>query len=139
MILLKIFQYLPRRNLARFLTHYELFKDIMNFPGSIVDLGVFKGASTFSWAKLCEIFCQTDILKKVYAFDTFEGFSAISVEDGPANAENDVVKGGYYGGERVKQLLEEAQEAFAQGSNRLETFKGLNLSKVMHALPFLSL
>ena len=101
-----------RRNIARFLTHYELFKKIYELPGSIVELGVFKGAGVFTWAKLCEIFCPTDIIKKVYSFDTFEGFPALSEEDGPRNTEYDRIIGGYNGGPDSKKILESANAAF---------------------------
>ena len=67
----------PRYNLARFLVHYELFKKVSSIPGVIVDLGVFRGSSTFTWAKLCEIFCPTDVKKVIYGFDTFSGFPSI--------------------------------------------------------------
>ena len=53
----------PRINLARFLTHYEIFKCIHELPGVIIDLGILRGGSTFTWAKLCEIFCPTDVKK----------------------------------------------------------------------------
>lgn len=42
----------PRYNIARFLEHYEIFKKIIEVPGVIIDLGVFRGGSTFTWAKL---------------------------------------------------------------------------------------
>lgn len=119
----------PRYNLARFLTHYELFKKIMDLPGIIVDLGVFRGASTFTWAKLCEIFCPTDIRKVVYGFDTFKGFTSLSEEDGPLNLEQDVKPGGYYGGDSIEEDLCLAQEAMnydrhLKHKNRIEFIKG---------------
>ncbi len=101
----------PRFNIARFLAHYEFFKKIINVPGVIVDLGVFRGASTFTWAKLCEIFCPTDIWKLVYGFDTFEGFPEVAKEDGPVNRRHDRRKGGYFGGKSVERDLRLAQEA----------------------------
>jgi hypothetical protein len=101
----------PRFNLARFLAHYEIFKKIVTVPGVIVDLGVFRGASTFTWAKLCEIFCPTDIRKVVYAFDTFEGFPRLSAEDGKENLQQDVRQGGYFAGSTVERDLALAQEA----------------------------
>lgn len=101
----------PRYNIARFLTHYELFKKVSELPGVIVDLGVFRGASTFTWAKLCEIFCPTDIRKIVYGFDTFEGFAALSVEDGPEDRGQDVRVGGYFGGTTMEKDLLLAQSA----------------------------
>jgi hypothetical protein len=119
----------PRFNLARFLAHYELFKKVVNVPGVIIDLGVFRGASTFTWAKLCEIFCPTDIRKTVFGFDTFEGFAKISVDDGPENPVEDVVPGGYFGGESIEADLALAQEAMNQDrhlshKNRIEFIKG---------------
>lgn len=101
----------PRFNLARFLAHYEIFKKIIDVPGTIIDLGVFRGASTFTWAKLCEIFCPTDIRKRVIGFDTFSGFPKIGIEDGPEDPTQDVVLGGYFGGRSIEADLALAQEA----------------------------
>jgi hypothetical protein len=101
----------PRYNIARFLSHYELFKKIIDVPGVIIDLGVFQGSSTFTWAKLCEIYCPTDIRKTVIGFDTFSGFPSISVEDGPENPAQEVVLGGYFGGTSIEADLALAQEA----------------------------
>jgi hypothetical protein len=101
----------PRFNLARFLAHYEIFKRIIEVPGVVVDLGVFRGGSAFTWAKLCEIFCPTDIRKVVIGFDTFSGFTKINAEDGPENSMQDVVPGGYFGGDSVEADLALAQKA----------------------------
>jgi hypothetical protein len=101
----------PRLNLARFLAHYELFKQIAALPGVIVDLGVYRGASTFTWAKLCEIFCPTDVRKVVYGFDTFEGFPALSDEDGRPDDAQDVRPGGYNGGPAIESDLRQAASA----------------------------
>ena len=119
----------PRYNIARFLAHYEIFKQIIQVPGVIIDLGVFRGASTFSWAKLCEIFCPTDIRKTVIGFDTFTGFPKIGIEDGPEDATQDVVPGGYYGGSSIEADLALAQEAMnhdrhLRHKNRIEFIKG---------------
>jgi len=121
--------YTPRYNLARFLTHYELFKRVYTLPGAIIDLGVYRGCSTFTWAKLCEIFCPTDVKKKVYAFDTFEGFPEITLEDGKINESEDVRAGGYFGGQSVEKDLTLAQEAMnfdrhIHHINRIEFIKG---------------
>lgn len=119
----------PRYNIARFLTHYELFKKVVEVPGVIVDLGVFRGASTFTWAKLCEIFCPTDVRKVVYAFDTFKGFPDIHKEDGAVNLRQDRRKGGYFGGKTMERGLRLAQDAMncdkhLRRINRIEFVKG---------------
>lgn len=119
----------PRFNLARFLAHYELFKKIVVLPGVIIDLGVYRGASTFTWAKLCEIFCPTDVRKVVYGFDTFEGFPSLTQEDGPEDALQDVKKGGYFGGGTILNDLNLACQAMnaekhIKHLNRIEFIKG---------------
>lgn len=119
----------PRYNIARFLVHYELFKKIIDVPGAIIDLGVYRGASTFTWGKLCEIFCPTDVRKIVIGFDTFEGFPSLGAEDGPVDVHNDVRVGGYYGGASVERDLDLAAEAMRHDKhirhiNRVEFIKG---------------
>jgi hypothetical protein len=119
----------PRLNLTRFLAHYELFKQIVDLPGVIVDLGVYRGSSTFTWAKLCEIFCPTDVRKVVYGFDTFEGFPALTSEDGQPDAGQDVQPGGYCGGPGIESDLRQAAAAMDQDRHlahrpRIEFVKG---------------
>jgi hypothetical protein len=101
----------PRFNIARFLSQYEIFKKIINVPGVIVDLGVYRGASTFTWAKLCEIFCPTDARKTVYGFDSFSGFPELTDADGPRSGRDDRQPGGYHGGRGIRQELECARQA----------------------------
>lgn len=91
----------PRTNIARFLSHYEIFKRVAAVPGAIMDVGVFRGASTFTWAKLCEIFCPTDARKVVYAFDTFAGFPSLSKKDGKLDLRQDKRIGGYAAGRTI--------------------------------------
>lgn len=119
----------PRLNLARFLVHYELFKKIMHLPGSIIDIGVYRGASTFTWAKLCEIFCATDVLKKVYGFDTFSGFVRLREEDGGVDEAQGIYPGGYHGGQTIETDLYLAQKAMNHDKHirhidRIELIKG---------------
>ncbi|MGE3190019.1 MAG: TylF/MycF/NovP-related O-methyltransferase [Vicinamibacterales bacterium] len=119
----------PRVSMARFLAHYELFKHVIDVPGAIVDLGVYRGASTFTWAKLCEIFCPTDVRKVVYGFDTFEGFPGLAPEDGPVDAAQDVRPGGYHGGAGVEGDLRAAAAAMDHDRHlrhrpRIEFVKG---------------
>lgn len=119
----------PRYNLARFLVHYELFKRIYHLPGTIVDLGVFRGASTFTWAKLCEIFCPTDVRKAVYAFDSFEGFPTLTKEDGKEDLYYDKTQGGFSPGKSIENDLYLAQKAMNQDKHiahidRIQFIKG---------------
>lgn len=65
--------YVQRRFLPRFLAHYELFKKILDVPGCIIELGVYRGASFFTWASLLETFLPCDRSRRVYGFDHFDG------------------------------------------------------------------
>ena len=79
--------YTKRIHLARFLAHYELFKMTLPLPGSIIELGVSRGVSFFTFHKLLEIFCPTDTWRRVYGFDSFEGLTDFSIEDGAKAAD----------------------------------------------------
>lgn len=74
-------KYVRRHELARFMVQYELFKKIADIKGSIVECGVYQGAGVMAWAKLSETLEPYNFLRKVYGFDTFEGFPSIASED----------------------------------------------------------
>ena len=59
--------------LSKLFARYEIFKMVLNLPGDIVDCGVYRGASLFSWGNLIEIFAPHS-QKVVIGFDTFSGF-----------------------------------------------------------------
>jgi hypothetical protein len=75
--------YIRRRELPRLLAHYELFKQIVDLPGSILELGVYRGAGLFTWANLLETFCPGDRHRLVFGFDHFEGLIHYVERDGP--------------------------------------------------------
>jgi hypothetical protein len=89
--------YTKRILMTRFLAHYELFKMAQELPGSIVELGVSRGVSFFTFHKLLEIFSPTDTSKKVYGFDSFEGLTDFNDKDGASFADlvNDKKTGGW--------------------------------------------
>lgn len=87
--------YIMRRDLPRFLSHYELFKKIVDLPGCIVELGVYRGASFFTWSALMESFVPFDRSRKVYGFDTFEGLQDFTEEDGKNDTTVQKEVGGY--------------------------------------------
>ena len=84
-----------RVNFAKHLAHVEIFNKTIDLPGSIVELGVFKGASFMTFLKMCDIHCAGDTLKKVIGFDTFSGFVEIDEKDGRQNEKRDLIKGGF--------------------------------------------
>lgn len=86
-------KYVRRHELARFMVQYELFKRVLDIKGSIVECGVYQGAGVMAWAKLSEILEPYNFLRKVYGFDTFEGFPSVAEADRKSN--QDVAKVGY--------------------------------------------
>jgi hypothetical protein len=74
--------YTRRVFLKRFLAHYELYQQVVNLPGDIVELGVYRGASLMAWANFLEIRNMGDRHKKVVGFDNFQGFGSFDEKDG---------------------------------------------------------
>jgi hypothetical protein len=60
---------------------YELFKQILLVKGSVIDCGVFRGFSLMSWAKLSTILEPENLTRRIYGFDTFDGFPSLAPED----------------------------------------------------------
>jgi len=74
-------KYARRQQLKRFLAFYEIFKHILPVKGSIVECGVYRGFGLMSWAKLSTILEPENLTRRVYGFDTFDGFPSIHSND----------------------------------------------------------
>ena len=74
-------KFVPTQDLRRFAGRYELFKQVLDVHGSIVECGVLFGGGLLGWAHLSEIFEPFNHLRTVIGFDTFEGFVNISEQD----------------------------------------------------------
>ena len=78
-------KYVRRAHLTRLLALYELFKRVMPVKGSIIECGVNRGYGLMTWAKLSAVLEPNNLTRRVYGFDTFEGFPAISLHDTAGN------------------------------------------------------
>lgn len=65
--------------MAKVMAHYELFKKTVDIPGSIVECGVFKGASFVRFAAFRELLCNPTA-KKMLGFDAFGPFPQTSFD-----------------------------------------------------------
>ncbi len=74
-------KYIRRQKLTRLLALYEIFKLALNVKGSIVECGVNQGFGLMSWAKFSAILEPVNLTRRIYGFDTFEGFPSISTHD----------------------------------------------------------
>jgi hypothetical protein len=98
-------KYARRQHLKRFIAMYELFKLVLPIKGSVVECGVFRGFGLMSWAKLSAILEPENLTRRVYGFDTFEGFPNLSDKDESIHAQTHVgdLSAGSY--EELNQLI----------------------------------
>lgn len=86
--------YVPRQVITDFLVKNELFKLIESTHGSILEFGVFNGQGLMSWAHFSTIYEPNNIGRKIYGFDTFEGFVGVNEKDAKSSSHT-VIDGGY--------------------------------------------
>lgn len=65
--------------LAKMLAHYELYRQVTELPGAIVECGVFKGASFMRFAAFRRLF-ETEAARRLIGFDIFGAFPATAYE-----------------------------------------------------------
>jgi hypothetical protein len=87
--------YIRRQQLTRFLALYELFKLVEDLPGCIVEVGVYRGYSFFTFHKLLETFCATDRRRKVFGFEHFKGLTGFTPKDGAMDPRDGKIEGGF--------------------------------------------
>lgn len=78
-------KYVPRQALASFLAKNELFKRATGIHGHFIECGVFMGGGLLTWAQLSAIHEPYAHVRRIVGFDTFEGFPALTREDGRPN------------------------------------------------------
>jgi hypothetical protein len=89
------------RDIARFIARYHLFKLIENVPGCIFECGVHYGGGFSSWQHLSEIYEPVNFTRRIYGFDTFEGFPSVAISDNETSALHHATGDFSVGGEKV--------------------------------------
>ncbi|MAC51604.1 MAG: dTDP-6-deoxy-L-hexose 3-O-methyltransferase, partial [Gimesia sp.] len=74
-------KYVSRQSITKLLARYEIFQQQLEVNGSVVELGVHRGASLMAWAQFSAILEPVNYLRKIIGFDTFEGFPSLSEKD----------------------------------------------------------
>lgn len=74
-------KYVSREVITKFLARNEVFLKQINVHGSIVELGVARGASLMTWAHLSAIYEPSNYTREIIGFDTFSGFPSIDSQD----------------------------------------------------------
>ncbi len=74
-------KYIRRQKLTRLLVQYEIFKEILNVKGSIIECGVYRGFGIMAWANLSAVLEPVNLTRRIYGFDSFVGFPDVSKKD----------------------------------------------------------
>lgn len=74
-------RFVPRQSLSYMLARTEIYKRILPLHGSVLDFGIHRGASFFTWLQLNAIYEPYNHNRKFIGFDSFSGFSALGAED----------------------------------------------------------
>lgn len=97
-------KYVRRQPLARFMARYELFKLQQDIKGCIVECGVHHGGGLMGWAKLSAALEPFALDRRIFGFDTFEGFPSIDAKD--AAKDNPELRVGGFQADVYSELLE---------------------------------
>ena len=119
-------KYVRRQNLTRFMVLYEIFKQILDVKGSVIECGVNQGYGLMTWTKLSAIMEPANLTRRIYGFDTFEGFPDISEKD-KSSASNHVKPGDLYADtfEEINGLVEiHDSTRFLGHLSKVELIKG---------------
>lgn len=73
---------LKRQSLSRVLYYNNLYQQIIDIPGVICEFGIQWGATLAQLINLRGIYEPYNHSRKIFGFDTFEGFAAIDKKDG---------------------------------------------------------
>ena len=78
--------FIKRRDLMRILFINELYEQILNVPGVIMELGVRWGKGMALYESFRGMYEPYNHVRKIIGFDTFEGFPAVDPKDGKSPA-----------------------------------------------------
>jgi hypothetical protein len=81
-------------NLARQIAIADIFRSTLTVPGHIAEFGSWRGANVMYLAKLLRIFDSLGS-KQVHCFESFEGLSTFTPQDGASESERGRYKGSY--------------------------------------------
>jgi len=75
------FLFSSRQLVTEIVTRIKIFEKILDVQGDIIECGTFQGNNLMLFAHLSSIFEPYSFNRKIYGFDTFEGFKSISKYD----------------------------------------------------------
>lgn len=121
-------KYVRRQRLSRFLALYELFNLQRLTKGCIVECGVHHGAGLMTWAKLSAALEPYALDRRIFGFDTFEGFPGIAQEDEAGEENEERMEQGFAPAYDVNSELEALIDEFNE-NRPLSSFPKVFLEK----------
>lgn len=80
-LLVNLAMYMRSGSLAKLLFLNEIYQKIIDIPGSILEFGIWMGASTITFENLRAVYEPYNYQRRIVAFDTFQGYCGISGAD----------------------------------------------------------
>jgi Macrocin-O-methyltransferase (TylF) len=111
----------PLDRFTKMWARYELFKQVIDLPGDIVEGGVFKGAGLLYWAKLIQVFNPLS-RRRVVGFDTFAGYPKSTSHEYDRVKGEEFLKASNYEGGSPEAIMAIAREVGLE--SRVEIIKG---------------
>lgn len=74
-------KYVRRQKVTRLLAQYEIYKQILDIKGSVIECGVYRGFGLMAWAHISAVLEPVNLTRRIYGFDTFGGFPAVHQKD----------------------------------------------------------
>jgi hypothetical protein len=118
-------KYVRRQQLKRFIAMHELFKLVLPVKGSVIECGVYQGFGLMAWAKLSAMLEPENLTRRIYGFDTFQGFPLVHARDTNEfdTARRGDLKADCYG-ELLELIKEYDADRFLGHIGKVELIKG---------------
>lgn len=118
--------------LAKILYLNELYQQILNISGIVVEFGVWCGSNLALFSSFRSVYEPYNLIRKIVGFDTFKGYPSVSPEDGDSPF---AAVGGYALAERYEDYLREVLDTHQQ-DNVLSHIKKYEIVKgdVLHTI-----
>ena len=114
----------PSSRLAKSISHWEIYKKIVDLPGDILEFGVYKGTSLIRFATFREML-ESQYSRKIIGFDTFGKCPMSDLEE-----ENKFIEDFSKNGESISE--EELKKVFK--NKKFENFE-LYAGDILNTLP----
>lgn len=105
--------------LARIFAIADLYRQVVDIPGAVLDIGTWRGQTAVVCENLRAIFEPLHFNRRIVCFDTFEGYAGFSGKDKATDLHRDgsYAVGGADYAEFLRQLLALHEQSNAMGHN----------------------